>query len=260
MKLEDFLTKEEGDDSKRLPDGRYGATWDSLGKVWNIGCGLTVGVTKDTVWTADELRQHEEAELAGVVAGVDKLVKIRLGENKTTVLQSFAYNVGLGALASSSILKSVNAGRFDEVPAELRRYVHARGASGPVPGLVHRREDEIRLWNHPDSVPAAITTPRNVPQALLDQTPAKVDAPLPAPTPGGKIVMNNLLLKMGAQWALNRLGEGTTWAGIWATVHSSYGIILNPQIEGNLSNAAMLIVGAILIVVKEGWHKHEVLA
>jgi hypothetical protein len=160
------------------------------------------------------------------------------------------------ALASSSILRSVNAGRFDEVPAELRRYVHGRGVVGPVPGLIKRREDEIRLWQHPDDVtpPADLKTPKNVPQALLQPTPAKADAPSPLPATRG-FVMNNLILKMAAQWALNRLGEGTTWAGIWATVHSSYGIILNPTIEGNLSNAGMLIVGAILICIKEGWHK-----
>ena len=77
----------------------------------------------------------------------------------------------------------------------------------------------------------------------------------PVKTLGDRIIMNGLLFKMGAQWALNRLGEGTTWAGIWATVHSSYGIWLNPQIEANLSNAGMLIVGAILIGIKEGWHR-----
>ena len=67
--------------------------------------------------------------------------------------------------------------------------------------------------------------------------------------------MNAIIFKMASQWALNRLGEGTTWAGIWATVHSSYGIYINPQIEGNLSNAGMLIVGAIMIGIKEGWHQ-----
>ena len=183
MKLEDFLTKEEGDDSRRLPDGRYASTWDKLGRCWNIGCGVTIGVTKDTVWTAEELRQHEEAELASVVAGVAKLVKVPLGENRRTVLESFAYNCGLGALSHSSILKSVNEGHFDAVPSELRQYVHAKGASGPVPGLVNRRNDEIRLWNQPDSIPTSITTPKNVPQAFTQETkPMATTSPAPTPS------------------------------------------------------------------------------
>jgi len=164
MRLEDFLTREEGDDSRRLPDGRYTSTWDPLGRCFNIGCGVTVGVTKDTVWTADELRQHEEAELASVVAHVSKVVTVPLGENQRCVLESFAYNCGAGALDHSSILAAVNAGRFDDVPAALRLYVHAKGASGPVPGLVKRRNDEIMLWNTPDGGPAP-ATPRAVPKA-----------------------------------------------------------------------------------------------
>ena len=165
MTLEEFLTREEGDDSRKLPDGRYASTWDELGQCWNIGDGITVGVTKDTVWTAEELEAHEEAEFAGVVAGVAKLVKVPLGENRTTTLCSFAYNCGIGALAHSSILKSVNAGKFDDVPAELRLYVHAKGASGPVPGLVKRRNDEIQLWNTPDGT-GGIQTPKNAPTAM----------------------------------------------------------------------------------------------
>ena len=163
MKLEDFLIRAEGDDSRHLPDGRVAATWDSLGRCWNIGIGITQGVTKNTVWTQEELRQHEEAELAATKTAVANLVKVPLGENRTTVLQSFAYNCGLGALAHSSILRSVNAGNFDEVPAELRQWVHAKGASGPVPGLVSRRNAEIKLWNTPDSSPAV--TPISAPQA-----------------------------------------------------------------------------------------------
>ncbi len=167
MKLEEFLTREEGDDSRKLSDGRFGSTWDSLGRCWNIGDGITVGVTKDTAWTAEELQAHEDAEFAGTVAGVAKLVKAPLGENRTVVLQSFAYNCGIGALAHSSILKSVNAGQLDAVPAELREYVHAKGASGPVPGLVKRRNDEIKLWNTPDGIETPdLRTAKNVPVAM----------------------------------------------------------------------------------------------
>ena len=170
MKLEEFLTV-EGDDSKHLPDGRVAATWDPLGRCWNIGPGLTVGVTRNTVWTQNELKAHELAEFAAVKAGVAHLVKVPLTENQTTVLQSFAYNCGLGALGSSSILRSVNAGHFAEVPAELRLYVHARGASGPVPGLITRRAAEIRLWNKPDTTPVEHLdiVPSSAPPAITQE-------------------------------------------------------------------------------------------
>jgi GH24 family phage-related lysozyme (muramidase) len=166
MRLEDFLIREEGDDSRRLPNGDYASTFDPLGRCWNIGTGITVGVTKDTVWTPAELQAHEDAEFAGVKAQVASLVKVPLGENRMTVLESFTFNCGFSALAHSSILKSVNAGNFDAVPAELRQWTHAKGAAGPVPGLIKRRNDEVKLWNTPDTETAAITTSKNVPAAM----------------------------------------------------------------------------------------------
>lgn len=196
MKLEDFLLREEGDDSRHLADGRVAATWDNLGKCWNIGPGLTNGVTKNTVWTQEELHQHEEAEFAATKAAVANLVKVHLGENRTTVLESFTYNCGISALAHSSILRSVNANQFDAVPSELRQWVHARGARGPVPGLVHRRNDEVRLWNTPDSAPPlkGLMTSRRVPRAFTsdllasegfipDPQPAVFKTPQPVPKP-----------------------------------------------------------------------------
>ena len=74
MKLADFLIQEEGDDSRHLPDGRYASTWDRLGKVWNVGPGITVGVTKDTVWTQAQLDAAEAKEFADVEACVAKFV------------------------------------------------------------------------------------------------------------------------------------------------------------------------------------------
>lgn len=248
MKLEDFLYKEEGDDSRHLPDGRVAATWDNLGKCWNIGPGLTHGVTRSTVWTAEQLQAAEDAEFRATKEGVAKLVKVPLGENRMTVLQSFAYNCGLGALANSSILRSVNAGRFDEVPAELRLYVHARGARGPVPGLVRRRADEIRLWQHPDDAPAPadLRTPQAAPPAIHAIQALYA-------TDGG--FMNTLLMKLFGRWALERLGEGSTYAGLWLTLSTSYGIYLNPHVQANLTNVFVLLFGAILIGMKEGFTK-----
>lgn len=58
-------------------------------------------------------------------------------------LLDFAFNLGNGALAGSTLRKRVNAGRLDEVPAELRKWVRARGRV--LRGLVLRREAEVAL-------------------------------------------------------------------------------------------------------------------
>lgn len=56
----------------------------------------------------------------------------------------FVINVGEPAFARSTLVKRINAGDLDAVPAQLRRWIYAGGK--PVKGLVNRREAEIRIW------------------------------------------------------------------------------------------------------------------
>ena len=62
---------------------------------------------------------------------------------RLAALLDFAYNLGNGALASSTLRKRVNAGQWDQVPAELRKWV--RGGGVVLRGLVLRREAEVAL-------------------------------------------------------------------------------------------------------------------
>jgi lysozyme len=165
MKLEDFLIKEEGDDSRHLSDGYVASTWDSLGHVWNIGPGLTHGVTRSTIWTPAQLQAAEDAEFAATRAAVTSLVKVSISENQRTALESLVYNVGIGGFAHSSVLRDVNRQDFADVPSAFREWNRAGGCV--CKGLIKRREDEIRLWNHPDDIPAPsdLKTAKNVPQA-----------------------------------------------------------------------------------------------
>ena len=58
-------------------------------------------------------------------------------------LVDFAYNCGVGNLRASTLRKRVNAGRWDDVPAEFRKWT--RGGGKVLRGLVRRREAEIAL-------------------------------------------------------------------------------------------------------------------
>lgn len=62
---------------------------------------------------------------------------------RLAALTDFAYNLGLGNLKASNLRKRVNAGRWDDVPAELRKWVYAAGRVQR--GLVKRRDAEIAL-------------------------------------------------------------------------------------------------------------------
>jgi lysozyme len=85
-----------------------------------------------------------QADCSRAAAAVKKHVKKPLTQAQFDALVSFTYNCGESSLASSTLLKKLNAGDFDAVPAELSRWTHA-GAT-VLPGLVRRRKAEADLF------------------------------------------------------------------------------------------------------------------
>jgi lysozyme len=69
---------------------------------------------------------------------------VQLSQGQFDALVSFAYNVGVGAFGKSTLLKRVNAGRFEDVPAEFMKWT--RGGGIELSGLVRRRRAEVKLW------------------------------------------------------------------------------------------------------------------
>lgn len=62
---------------------------------------------------------------------------------RLAALTDFAYNLGVARLAGSTLLRMVRAGRWDRVPAELRKWVFAGGRR--LHGLERRRNAEAAL-------------------------------------------------------------------------------------------------------------------
>jgi lysozyme len=58
-------------------------------------------------------------------------------------LTDFAFNLGTGNLAASTLRRKVNSGELEEVPAQLRRWNKAGGRV--LRGLTLRREAEIKV-------------------------------------------------------------------------------------------------------------------
>jgi lysozyme len=76
---------------------------------------------------------------------VTNKVTVTLNQNQFDALTSFTFNVGGDAFIGSTLLKLLNQGQYDQVPAQLRRWNKAGGQV--VQGLINRRENEIKLWN-----------------------------------------------------------------------------------------------------------------
>jgi lysozyme len=79
---------------------------------------------------------------------IEEFVTVPINQNQADALISFAYNVGVGAFMSSTLLKRINAGGTEHaIRYEFSRWVKASGQT--LPGLVRRREAEADLYFTP---------------------------------------------------------------------------------------------------------------
>lgn len=91
-------------------------------------------------YTESECLALLEKDLSKVRKGVDPLIKVDIDDNTRAAIYSFAYNVGTGAFARSTMLKKLNAGDITGACNELKRWTYAGGV--PWKGLITRREIE----------------------------------------------------------------------------------------------------------------------
>lgn len=82
------------------------------------------------------------------------MVKARgwvLNQNQWNALSDFTYEDGAAALTE------MTAHGLDQVPLQLARWIHARidGVERSLPGMMHRRANDIALWLKPISAVAA---------------------------------------------------------------------------------------------------------
>lgn len=82
------------------------------------------------------LTQYEQA--------VSKAVKVPINQNQFDALVDFAYNAGAGNMASSTLVKKLNAGDLKGASAEFDRWVFAAGVR--LRGLTLRRQAERELF------------------------------------------------------------------------------------------------------------------
>lgn len=118
--------------------------YQDSGGVWTIGYGHTKTAHEGMKITKAKAEALFKSDLAPFEAAVERLVTVDLTDHQFGALVSFAFNVGEGAFARSTLLKKLNAGDYDAVPGQLARWNKAGGKV--VPGLVNRRAAEAGLW------------------------------------------------------------------------------------------------------------------
>lgn len=117
--------------------------------VLTIGYGHTMGVNEGDEWSEDHASHMLENEIEERYAkAVIDLVKVPLDQNMFDALVSWVYNLGRGNLESSTLLKVLNSGDYEGVPAQIKRWNKAGGKV--LEGLVRRREAEANLFSGKD--------------------------------------------------------------------------------------------------------------
>lgn len=104
---------------------------------------------KDPAITVEQASAYFDYDLRRFESGVKALLKRATPAHEFSALVSFAYNMGLGALERSTLLKLHNAGISPSKVAEefpKWRFEKANGTPKPSWGLLRRRLSEAHMY------------------------------------------------------------------------------------------------------------------
>lgn len=114
--------------------------------VWTIGYGHTKGIEEGMEITQQEAEDMLVEELHEYENYINDNVTAPLSQNQFDAMVSWVYNLGPANLKSSTLLKVLNAGNYDDVPFQIRRWNKAGGVT--LDGLIRRREAEALLFQN----------------------------------------------------------------------------------------------------------------
>lgn len=119
-------------------------------KIWTIGYGNTFYEDGTKVKEGDIIGLERASQLLDIILlgfekSVLKYVKSTLNDNQYSALVSFCYNVGLGNLSKSTLLKKVNINPNDpSIEKEFMKWNKSKGII--LKGLTRRRIAESKLY------------------------------------------------------------------------------------------------------------------
>lgn len=133
-------------------EGLYTKAYRCPAGVWTIGYGHTGKVDGKSIYSGMKITKAKATKLLAsdmhvFEKGVEKLVKRKINQHQFDALVSFAFNVGLGNLQKSTLLKYVNQGKFTEAAGQFLLWNKANGKV--LSGLTRRRTAEKKLFLKP---------------------------------------------------------------------------------------------------------------
>lgn len=122
---------------------RLDAYQDEAG-VWTIGYGHTGGVHAGDECTEEEADEMLMWDLAEAEDGVRMNVDVDLEQHEYDSLVSFAFNCGVPAFHSSTLLRLLNQGNKRAAALQFKRWNKSGGHVSN--GLIRRREGERKMF------------------------------------------------------------------------------------------------------------------
>ena len=112
--------------------------------VLTIGYGHTGGVKEDDTISQPEADELLENDIAKFEEYVSDNVIVELKQHQFDALVAWTFNLGVGNLRNSTMLKKLNEADYDSIPFEMRRWNKAGGKT--LDGLIRRRQAEALLF------------------------------------------------------------------------------------------------------------------
>lgn len=112
--------------------------------VLTIGYGHTQGVYDGQIITNSQANDYLRSDIDKFEKSVNDLVKVNVTQNMFDALVSFTYNLGAGALKTSTLLKYLNCEEYEKASLEFAKWNKAGGKV--LSGLVKRRSLEKKLF------------------------------------------------------------------------------------------------------------------
>lgn len=181
---------------KVQPDGTISSYLCPAGK-WTIGYGSCKGVRSGMKITIEEAELRLREDLRTAEADVKRYVTVPLTQGQYDALVSFVFNLGAGNFRSSTLLKKLNQGLYNDVPEQIMRWNKARvgGKLTVLNGLTRRRAAEAAIFSRDAKLPSAEGGPT---------MPQKVAAAAPKP-----LAKSKTMAGAGIAGAATALGEIT---------------------------------------------------
>ena len=112
--------------------------------VWTIGYGHTKGVKQGDKCSEDQAQEWLLEDIADTQIRLAHYINVPVTQNEFIALVSLAFNVGVGALSRSKLLRKLNSGDREGAAEEFLDFDLANGKR--LAGLTRRRKAEHDLF------------------------------------------------------------------------------------------------------------------